>query len=304
MKYIEPDFFKDFECTASKCSRSCCIGWEIDIDGETAAYYRTVRGKTGRKLRECIAWDREPHFILAENDRCPFLNKDNLCELILKLGEDALCDICREHPRFYNCTSGREEAGLGLCCEEAVRLLLSQSGRLKIAVVDDGENDEDTPQETELYEQRQAVMDIIGTPGRPLYEKMADAAALCGKKLPEFDMHYWGRFYMGLERLSAEWTEALEKMCGYGASADIYSALNDNAYERLTEYFIYRHFASAGNKEKAGDMLLFCFLSVAVICCLDLLGGDRIGDICMYSSEIEYSDENIGKIIEKIKAGE
>ena len=31
-----------------------------------------------------------------------------LCRIILNLGEDALCDICREHPRFYNFTKVAE----------------------------------------------------------------------------------------------------------------------------------------------------------------------------------------------------
>lgn len=41
-------------------------------------------------------------FRLNEKGYCHFLNKAGLCRLVLELGEDALCDICREHPRFTN----------------------------------------------------------------------------------------------------------------------------------------------------------------------------------------------------------
>ena len=39
MKKIMPRFFADFACIADKCTDSCCIGWEIDIDEETAKAY-------------------------------------------------------------------------------------------------------------------------------------------------------------------------------------------------------------------------------------------------------------------------
>jgi len=121
-----PDYYKSFKCTASKCSDNCCIGWEIDIDEKTLEYYQNADKKMGGHLLENIELDGEtPNFIL-KNDRCPFLNDDNLCEIILNLGAEHLCDICRMHPRFNNWLGNERETGLGLCCEEAARLILSQ----------------------------------------------------------------------------------------------------------------------------------------------------------------------------------
>ena len=31
-----PFYYKEFHCIADACKDSCCIGWEIDIDEETA----------------------------------------------------------------------------------------------------------------------------------------------------------------------------------------------------------------------------------------------------------------------------
>ena len=36
MKLYAPGYYKRFACIASKCRHSCCVGWEIDIDPETA----------------------------------------------------------------------------------------------------------------------------------------------------------------------------------------------------------------------------------------------------------------------------
>ena len=44
---------------------------------------------------------------------------------ILSCGENVLCNICKDHPRFRNFRSDRTEVGLGLACEEACRLILN-----------------------------------------------------------------------------------------------------------------------------------------------------------------------------------
>ena len=126
MKVRRPEYYDRFRCIAGACSDSCCIGWEIDIDEEKEALYRKIPGALGQRMKRCIDWE-EGHFILqGKEERCPFLNQENLCDLILELGEESLCDICREHPRFYDWFDGLTEAGLGLCCEAAGRLVLAQ----------------------------------------------------------------------------------------------------------------------------------------------------------------------------------
>lgn len=125
-----PNFYTKFHCKADKCTDTCCIGWEIDIDEASQAKYRNINGDFGKKMKSSI---KDGHFILNENDICPFLNKCGLCEIYLHLGEDALCDICREHPRFVEVYGDVKEQGIGLCCEEGVRLLLEESVTTKNA---------------------------------------------------------------------------------------------------------------------------------------------------------------------------
>ena len=75
-----PSYCKDFQCIAAKCKDNCCIGWEISIDASSAEYYKAVGGDFGKRLKENIAWGDDTSFIL-KNERCPFLNKQNLCDI-------------------------------------------------------------------------------------------------------------------------------------------------------------------------------------------------------------------------------
>ena len=73
MKIITPNYYVNFKCIADRCNHNCCIGWEIDIDCKTAAYYAQLKGAIGEKLRANIDRKETPHFILGAEDRCPFL---------------------------------------------------------------------------------------------------------------------------------------------------------------------------------------------------------------------------------------
>lgn len=158
MKVIRPDFWNRFQCIGGVCSDNCCIGWEICIDEESLEKYRQVEGAIGERLKTSIReTDGESSFCMC-NGRCAFLNEDNLCDLIIGIGEDSLCDICREHPRFYEEFGVREEAGLGLCCEEAVRLLLEKKEPLRFEEI---ENEEEEEEPYFWFEELDAVRTVI-----------------------------------------------------------------------------------------------------------------------------------------------
>ena len=150
MKVFAPDYYSGFRCIAGACRHSCCEGWEIDVDPETLKRYRTMEGPLGAKLRSCIAADPEPHFMLSARERCPFLTDQNLCEIILKAGEDALCQICADHPRFRNYWSDRIEIGLGMACEEAARLILTSPHPIRLVpAAEAAEEQPESPSEEE-----------------------------------------------------------------------------------------------------------------------------------------------------------
>ena len=285
MLYVEPDFYKDFHCIADRCRHSCCIGWEIDIDDSSYEKYCTMVGRIGDKVRRCIAAEPEPHFVLTVDERCPFLNSDGLCEIILELGEGTICNICREHPRFYHCFPGREERGLGLCCEEAVRLLLKSDQPLRFEV----RGSEDLPPDP-LLDIRRDLFSILSQQDISLSERFDAVSSLLGTKKIPFDTEHWKSFFLSLERLDESWTAALNSM-------DSFTEPDGISFERIAEYLLYRHFASSESLEDAALIVQFVYVSLCILASVDVPLEEAVR---MFSAEIEYSDENISRILDEI----
>ncbi len=290
MLFVKPDFYDNFKCIASRCRHSCCLGWEIDIDEDSLSRFMAVEGEFGEYMRGNIELSPTPHFVLSADERCPFLQQDGLCRMILTLGEDSLCDICREHPRFYNELPGRLEAGLGLSCEEAARLLREGKGHLEL--ISEGEAGE----ESFIVPLRQKVFDALRDDSLSATERMEKAMGIFGMELMDFEADKLREFYMGLERLEEDWTDKLRAL----RPLELETALSGLEYLRLAEYFVYRHLPAALNEYEAGLYTQFAFLSARLICSLDLLTGDSEA-ARLYSAEIEYSDENVELVLDYIE---
>ena len=291
MIFVRPDFYDDFQCIASRCRHSCCVGWEIDVDPEALARWKAIGGALGGKLREHIALDPTPHFVLTEGERCPLLREDGLCELILAEGEDSLCDICASHPRFYREFPDRLEAGLGLCCEEAARLLLEGAGPLRL-VADGEEGDALSP--TPLLRQRGRLLAILADETESLSERMARCLALYGRALPPFDPGAAAEMLLTLERMDENWTALLQRLADAGP-ARLEPRLTEGPYGRLAAYFLYRHFA-AGEEAEAPARLAFACWSARLLCALADFAPLEDA-VRLFSAEIEYSDENVEKLL-------
>lgn len=185
VKIYAPDWYPQFRCAAGACGHTCCAGWEIGIDPDSLRRYQGMGGELGEKLRRCIVLSEEPHFLLEEGERCPFLTEENLCELILREGESSLCQICRDHPRFRNYWSDRMEVGLGLACEEAARLALTSDHPLRlICLPEEAAEPEEVPagEEKALLAFRNRMLAEVDESGPParlkeylIYRHLADA---------------------------------------------------------------------------------------------------------------------------------
>lgn len=128
MRLRAPHYYKNFKCIANKCKNNCCkAGWEIDIDKLSANVYKNTDSDFGKKLNSNINFKEPVHFILNKDGICPFLNTNDLCEIYINLGEKNMCQICRDHPRYYEWFDGIKECGIGLCCEEAARIILTNT---------------------------------------------------------------------------------------------------------------------------------------------------------------------------------
>lgn len=303
MKIFAPDYFGEFACIKGDCRHSCCIGWEIDIDPESLEYFYSVQGEMGRRLRENIARDGESaHFILGNGERCPFLNDRGLCDMIIALGEDCLCQICDDHPRFRNFLPQRTEIGLGLCCEAAGSLILAREK--PVSMVEIGEDDEaDVPDEegefiVGIRDRLVSVMQERDLPIENRARRMLDAA---GVDFEIGSLDTWADFLSGLERLDDGWLKRLDSMRGeISAPGDEF----DTAYEQLMAYLLLRHVPGAIEDGDIDGRVMFAYLMWSIIRAMHAASGggmDELIEICrMYSSEIEYSDENIGAILDEI----
>lgn len=297
MLNVYPDFYRSFECTAAACRHSCCVGWEIDIDSESCTRFLNMGGRLGESLRAGIETGPSPRFILDADERCPMLLENGLCRLILEQGEESLCDICREHPRFYNTYEGRREFGLGLCCEEAARLLLADKTPLKLVCETDGEAEREAPP---LLSLRERILTLLEDGSAGMYERMDRALGLAGSCLPRRGCGETADFYLTLEMLDDSWKRLLERL------RDCPGELPEPRgaeYGRAAGYFVFRHLDLEGSMEEAADAVRFSFFSVLVINALSRY--ESTAEVLrMYSSEIEYSDENIGMVLDWLDEGQ
>ena len=62
MKLYAPQYYKDFRCIADRCRHSCCIGWEIDVDEDSLAFYEGLEGEYAPAIRASIDTADTPHF--------------------------------------------------------------------------------------------------------------------------------------------------------------------------------------------------------------------------------------------------
>ena len=288
MKLRAPEYYKHFKCIADKCSHSCCIGWELDVDEDTAEKYASLTDGYGKEITKSIEWGETPHFKLCENDCCPHLDERGLCRIISNLGEDYLCHICREHPRFYNDTPHGKEVGIGMSCEEAARLILSSDGYLNIEEIgeaDDAENEfffDPLPLRERIYsllsdrslpyaQRLQAISD-----GHEISLDVIDRRSLIGS-LEYLDEGHKALF----SDFSSEFETPKEL---------------DLPLERALAYFIYRHCSSAWDEEEFRAALGFSLFCERLICSLSVSGVNIHEAARIVSEELEYSEDNTERI--------
>ena len=283
MKLYAPKYYKKFKCIADKCQHSCCIGWEIDVDGETMKKYESASSGYGKEILKSIEKGEVPHFRLAENERCPHLDENGLCRIITECGEDCLCHICREHPRFYNDTPYGKEVGLGIACEEACRLVLSSDEYFVIEEIGEIEG-----AEYEFFfdpiKKREKIYSILSDISIPYDKRLRTIAE-------EYDISLSS---VSNETISSlEYLDETHKELFLSFSCNIKTPKeNEKQLERALAYFVYRHCADVYDGEEFKEALglaMFCERLVASINskCESIFEAARI-----VSEEIEYSEDN------------
>lgn len=289
MLTITPDYYNNFKCIADRCQHSCCIGWEIEIDVPTLKKYNNVKGDFAVRLKSDIELAETPHFKLGANERCPFLNGNGLCDIITNLGEDMLCQICSDHPRFRNFYDDFVEIGLGLCCEAAAQIILTNKEKVKLNLTD-------KIKQNPLINFRENLFDIIQDRTLQIDNRVENMLKLVGAQLPA-DVD-WYRVFDNLEKLDKVWDKYLLRIKN-GISLPSTDTSLDTAYEQLLVYLIFRHFTDCQYDERPKERILFAALIYKVIRTMNISNTtEELLEIArLFSCEIEYSDENINKLL-------
>lgn len=310
MNIYIPDYYTEFSCIADKCRHSCCIGWEIDIDPETYQVYQGVPGDFGDRLRHGVEQGEDgAHFCLTEGERCPFLNQDNLCDIILQLGEDALCQICTDHPRFRNFFSDREELGLGLCCEAVAKLILTRQKKTEFLPLHTEGEELSEPEEDAFFALRDRIYEVLQDRTRTVAARMAHLMEVYEVFLPDLTFAQWAEVFWQLERLEPIWTDRLAELKTLQeVPPELFSAPHwEIAWEQLLVYFVHRHLAEGLYDGRLRPRLGFALLSVTVLQGLCAAHAQNHGSVTMedltelarqYSSEVEYSEGNMETLLE------
>lgn len=262
---FQPDFYTAFSCRASDCRHSCCKGWEIDVDEAALRRYAAVPGDLGQKLRASIFQDDDgAHFCLTHEERCPFLQPDGLCELICRLGKDALCEICALHPRFFLSFGDDELEGLGLSCEAACDLLLGGTGPLTLVCLETGE--------------RRTLTDLLCLPperlvfdGAPVSEPYLARAART-------------------EPIDDAWPAELARLRRDLENCPPLPA--GERYDRTLQYILYRQLDRLEDTPLE-TLLAFARCSTAFLAAQDALYGEQPEHLRRWSEQMEYSTENV-----------
>ena len=310
MLFRTPSYYNSFRCVADKCTDNCCIGWEIDIDRDTKEYYGSVGGSFGKRLCESIS--EEGSFIL-QGERCPFLNPQNLCDIIINCGEEHLCQICRDHPRFFEWYGNIKEGGIGLSCEEGARLILTDSDcRITEAEVAEEEEEVDEELFSLLLNARDEIFSILGG-GSALKDKLCrvldfserlqfviDNRDTEAEYTPDFgkgvsDFSEIIALYAEFEPIDGLWQKEYSIL---RKSVNIDFGLSE-AKEKyilnICRYFIWRYFLKGVFDEEILSKVKFAVVSALVI--YEMTEGDEALSVWiekskLYSKQMEYSDEN------------
>lgn len=312
MKLFFPAYYHNFRCLASKCNDSCCKEWIVDVDATSAAYYRTVSGPLGDRLRAVLKDTENGTIMEIENGRCPMWQTDGLCWIHKELGHDALCETCRNFPRLRHDYGDFIELGLELSCPEAARLILTAKNPETLTSTQPGGSapDYDPAAMNTLRTSRKAALDFLAnTPDLPkalaailLYAHDVQAALDCDDAIESTtdtclaevnryrnsgDMRAIFKFFENLEILTDDWKTRLQQV----PASPIWS----DELKAFARYLIERYWLQA-----ISDHDLICRVKFIIIACLLVaaLGGDPIRTAQQFSKEIENNPDNVEAIFD------
>ncbi len=302
MKEYVLSYYPKFKCIAEKCQHTCCAGWEVNIDEKSLNKYNQCLSSFSHTLKKGINF-KKSKFKSDKFKRCAFLNNDGLCEIIKNLGEENLCQVCTDHPRFRSFFNDRTETGLGFCCEEASRIILSYKDKIEPVLI----NDDEIKTELDFNQKnvlnfRNAVLQIIQDRTTCINVRIENLLKKCNATFREQDFKKILKTFLSFEKIDKNWLKRLK---------NIDKNFNQTTEENLSHYCeqflvnaLYRHLSDAEDTMWVRARTIACVFSwwiVKSVIKKELTVATDIFNLTVdvvreYSTEVEYSQKNLNKL--------
>jgi len=302
MKNYLLNYYPLFKCIADKCKHTCCAGWEININEECLSRYKNDKSPFSTVLKNGINF-KKSKFKSDKSKRCAFLNNNNLCDIIINLSENSLCQVCKDHPRFRSFFTTHVETGLGFCCEEVARIILSFTDKIEPILVCDDKNKEKLDfNEQNILEFRKTALDVMQDRTVDINERIDNLLKLCKANIVDSDFKKIIKTFLSFERLDKSWALRLKS---------ISPLLDKTTRESLSHYAeqflvngIYRHLSGAEDtmwiRARTIALVVSWWIIKSIIEVEKTKNTDflslTIDVIRAFSAEVEYSDKNLSKL--------
>ena len=153
---------------------------------------------------------------------------------------------------------------------------------------------------------RDKVLTVLQDRRYTLADRLEQMLVLCETRLPEISDNTLGELFLSLERLEAGWEARLQSMRAPTAAFGGHMSERQSEYEQLCVYLIYRHFANAATLSEAAAVACFTAVAYRLLYTLGASQFETTGvftfadqvELCrQFSAEIEYSDENLERLL-------
>lgn len=312
MNLYYPSYYKQFRCIAGSCPDSCCHEWQVQVDDAVAKQYLALSGELGEALRAALVEEECGYVMRNVDERCPMWRQDGLCRIQAELGEEALCDVCRDFPRLRQDYGAFVELGLEMSCPEAARVMLTTDDwTLEKETHSGGEAPDYDPEIMEILRRsRGYALALLTMQGYTVPERLA-ILLMYGYQIqgeidgagdapfdPELALEeakgFAGAgdfgsvldFYDGLEVLTSRWKELLLNPPESGTW--------DEMLCKLAAYGVYRYWYQA-----VSDWDLAARVKLVLLhCIVTRYFGGELEMIQLYSKEIENNIDNVEAVLD------
>ena len=164
---------------------------------------------------------------------------------------------------------------------------------------------------------RKKVFEALQNRDLTILKRLETVCSVLEIPAQSFDVLEWAEVFEGLERLDESWRRLLHQLKENCKKADMQSFADfmknrEAEYEQFLCYLVYRHASKAEFWEDFALYTLFAILSFQLVYAMGASIFAETGDFTvkkqldimrLFSSEIEYSDENLDIILNKLETG-